>query len=499
MAINYINTGSSANKGDGDSIRSAFTKVNANFTYLTQLVGTTATDFTEIAQDAVSEAFLHSNHYGLTADYNDVDNQIILTVSAVADQSLNTDSSVTFADVSADTGNFSTINATSLNLGEDILARSIKVSRDVVGHDGAFTGTIFQGLIPVDYVVHPGTFINVTNDYSGYTQQVIKNNNTGNTATSDIIFLNDQGDLVSENNLLDIGINSSNYFESAYGVHPPGSGYMFTNGVDLVIGTKSLDNRLIFHAGDTAVASTVGWVDKDGWRFNKSVVIADDKTGSQEVVLQNRNSDPQASASFIIKNDSESYLKLGINSSNSSTGNIQGSDAFIHTGPNGGTLHIGNNSSIAFYANDIDGYNGTATIFVDYQTQNTTFAGSIKPHSNNQYDLGTPTRSWGTVFAQTIRFNAAPFTPDYGSVEWTSTGLNFVSYERPLEITVADTGTNYSKWKFDAIGGMQFPDGTIQTTAYTGQAGDGAVLGLEIDGGNASTQDLELDIDGGGA
>ena len=34
MTILYINTGSSANAGDGDTLRTAFNKVNANFTYL---------------------------------------------------------------------------------------------------------------------------------------------------------------------------------------------------------------------------------------------------------------------------------------------------------------------------------------------------------------------------------------------------------------------------------------------------------------------------------
>ena len=34
MAIQYINTGSSANAGNGDSLRSAFIKVNNNFAYL---------------------------------------------------------------------------------------------------------------------------------------------------------------------------------------------------------------------------------------------------------------------------------------------------------------------------------------------------------------------------------------------------------------------------------------------------------------------------------
>lgn len=32
--INYINTGSSSNKGDGDTLRTAFNKINANFRYI---------------------------------------------------------------------------------------------------------------------------------------------------------------------------------------------------------------------------------------------------------------------------------------------------------------------------------------------------------------------------------------------------------------------------------------------------------------------------------
>ena len=34
MAIQTINIGSSANKGDGDPLRTAFTKINANFAEL---------------------------------------------------------------------------------------------------------------------------------------------------------------------------------------------------------------------------------------------------------------------------------------------------------------------------------------------------------------------------------------------------------------------------------------------------------------------------------
>lgn len=46
MAIQYINTGSSANAGDGDSLRSAFIKVNNNFSYLSTTTGAGGNGYT---------------------------------------------------------------------------------------------------------------------------------------------------------------------------------------------------------------------------------------------------------------------------------------------------------------------------------------------------------------------------------------------------------------------------------------------------------------------
>lgn len=79
MPILYINTGSSPNSGDGDSIRAAFTKVNHNFNLITGLIGSSSTDFTEIAQDAVSTSLVHSDHIGLSVTYDDNNNEIIFT------------------------------------------------------------------------------------------------------------------------------------------------------------------------------------------------------------------------------------------------------------------------------------------------------------------------------------------------------------------------------------------------------------------------------------
>lgn len=48
MPITYINTGSSANAGDGDSIRTAFNKVNANFAFLNNISVTSSSQFYDI-------------------------------------------------------------------------------------------------------------------------------------------------------------------------------------------------------------------------------------------------------------------------------------------------------------------------------------------------------------------------------------------------------------------------------------------------------------------
>jgi hypothetical protein len=82
MAIQLINTGTSANAGNGDSIRTAFTKVNENFGELATLIGTTGTSFIEAVADAGASLFFHNSHTGLTALYDDENNIIQFTVSA---------------------------------------------------------------------------------------------------------------------------------------------------------------------------------------------------------------------------------------------------------------------------------------------------------------------------------------------------------------------------------------------------------------------------------
>jgi hypothetical protein len=82
MSFLLVNTGTTANAGDGDSIRLAFTKINRNFGTIAEVIGTTAAEVSETVQDYVSTALVHTSHTGLTAVYDDDNNKIIFTVNS---------------------------------------------------------------------------------------------------------------------------------------------------------------------------------------------------------------------------------------------------------------------------------------------------------------------------------------------------------------------------------------------------------------------------------
>jgi len=78
MTKQVINIGSSVNKGDGDPLRTAFTKINENFTEIYNTLG--VTQLTELAQDYAAEMFLSGTHEGITVTYDDTTNKFNLTV-----------------------------------------------------------------------------------------------------------------------------------------------------------------------------------------------------------------------------------------------------------------------------------------------------------------------------------------------------------------------------------------------------------------------------------
>jgi hypothetical protein len=87
MAKQNINVGTKANDKAGDPLRTAFTKINDNFTELYTLTGGTSTALTELAQDYAAPLFNHASHTNITVTYDDANNKILLTGSAAQVQS----------------------------------------------------------------------------------------------------------------------------------------------------------------------------------------------------------------------------------------------------------------------------------------------------------------------------------------------------------------------------------------------------------------------------
>ena len=84
MAKQNINVGTKANDKAGDPLRTAFTKINDNFTELYTLTGGTSTALIELAQDYAAPMFNHASHTNITATYDDANNKILLTGVASA-------------------------------------------------------------------------------------------------------------------------------------------------------------------------------------------------------------------------------------------------------------------------------------------------------------------------------------------------------------------------------------------------------------------------------
>ena len=79
MAKQTINIGQSPNDRSGDPLRTAFDKVNQNFTELYNLTG--ATSLTELAQDYAAQMFLNGSHEGASVEYDDANNKLNIIVA----------------------------------------------------------------------------------------------------------------------------------------------------------------------------------------------------------------------------------------------------------------------------------------------------------------------------------------------------------------------------------------------------------------------------------
>jgi hypothetical protein len=81
---------------------------------------------------------------------------------------------------------------------------------------------------------------------NSFAQMYAQNLSNGSSASTDIVAYNNLGD--GTNNFIDMGIASSNYTEVAYPIFTPGSGYLYNDGGELLIGSAT-DDVVLFAGG----------------------------------------------------------------------------------------------------------------------------------------------------------------------------------------------------------------------------------------------------------
>lgn len=268
--------------------------------------------------------------------------------------------------------------------------------------DGVLTLDQNQSYDGVDLA---GTTFRIDTDQPNYTQIYVKNHNQTSTATSDLVIFNNT--TTSDTGYIDLGINSTNYIEPSYGLHRPGSGYLFTKDVDMVIGTQGSGTKLIFHAGGDDINSSAAELDSSVWRFNRSVQTIVPTPGPLNFTVWNTQNNSASQAILQALNNSTEYVRLGINSSNPGAffGNIGPSDSFLHNIATTSTLHIGAQGNLVFYSDQINGFSGTPTLVMSRIDRSSTFAGHILPSGNLTYDLGSTSTQWRNLNVNSVRFS----------------------------------------------------------------------------------------------
>lgn len=399
-----------------------------------------------------------------------------------------------------------------------------------VNSDGSLkaSGIIYQGTA-YDGVDFSNTTIRVDADVDSYAEMVMKNHNTGTSASTDLVIMNDQGTETS--NFIDLGINSSNYSVSQYSSTQPNDGYLFVNGGDLVIGTQTPNKKIVFHAGGTTDTDSTAFFNEYAWQFNRPVTIDVDRPIPLTFTVVNRSSNVVAQSLFQAANNLGNTVHLGINSSHPEAfyGRIGPNEAFLHIEDSTSTLHIGSAGDLVFYSNQADSYNGTPTLVMSSIDQSSTFDGHVLPTTDLTYDLGSADKQWRSLYVgtSTIFIGGVPLTINTASntlVVGTSTNTSTVTLATEefvqqaisqgggtatgvsrsddnliirltdpnndgLELRsivvdgndlnvsstvlgangfVISTNSNVSQkqWQFGNDGGLTFPDATVQTTAY---------------------------------
>lgn len=307
---------------------------------------------------------------------------------------------------------------------------------------------------------------------NSFAQFYAQNLNGGTSASTDIVAYNDLGDGIV--NFVDMGICSSNYTDAMYPIFTPGSGYLYNDGGELIIGSAT-DDVLLFAGG----VATTNWA----LRVDKTTQLITTKDG---LTLGGALTGVGGSFTAAVTTSSASTLNPANNEfvTKAYVDNVATTGIHIHTPvvaeTSAALSAVYNQGGTTFDITDITGGNTVVTstthgLSVDDQIWLTTTAGNGLSINTPYFVYATPTgtslqltASWngplitgltnatGLTYATRANSGVGAFLEASANqalpVAGVTTGNRVLVYQQATAYwtgiyTVTDLGSGSSKWK----------------------------------------------------
>lgn len=332
----------------------------------------------------------------------------------------------------------------------------------------------FNGSNPEKFLVDAGStssfnVISGKGSIDNYLQLNIQNNNSGTSASSDVVATANNGNETI--NFVDLGINSSTYSVPSFTVTGANDAYLYSTGNDFAIGNGTSNKVLKFFTGGTLAANERMRINQNG---NVAIGATSFNVSNPEKLLV----DAGTAASGNVITGRANTNGIVVNSlTNSSAGAAAGAD--IRTYNNvGGSVGLGINSS-AYSGSTILSGAGDAVL---YSNSNDLIIGNSTANKNLRFYTGGSATS-----NERIRINSS------GNVAIGTTSFNVANPER----LIVDAGVTSS---YNVISGKGSINNYLQLNIQNISNGVSASSDVvaTADNGNETVNYVNLGINSSG-
>lgn len=313
-----------------------------------------------------------------------------------------------------------------LGLPDDVtITSNLTVNTNLtVNQKSQFNNTVVVqvGVTGAPHTVTNPTIQAVANT-NNWTQISIHNENAGVNASSDFIAYPNNTQNDDNTGFIDMGITGNGYNQAAYSITGPNDGYLFASarsgdnlGGSLVLATDSTgtNNDIKFFAGGfTFNANTPHMVLASNTRsfgINNAAPVSKLSVGGDAWINGNtvtQNILPLANTTYNLGSAANTWLTVYANTVIAA--NVSATDIY-------GTVQTASQPNITTVGTLTDLSVGGNTVLGDSSSDVVSFAASVNtaiiPSANITYDLGSSTKRWNTVYANTGNFQGMTITGD---------------------------------------------------------------------------------------